>query len=481
MSELPAALSWRQRLGYAVGDLYGGGSSVLVSFYYLVFLVDVVHIRPGLAGLVILVSKVYDSVTDPFEGILADRTRTRLGRRRPFLMAGILLIPVSLIGLFFAPNNADEIARTLIVVAAYLFFSTVVSLVTLNYNALQSELTPDYDERTHLSSLRIAVSAFSALLAALLPLRIIGLFADVRQGWLAVGVFFGVLYALPMIATVLTTVERPEFQRKPEAFRWPGTLIEPFRLRTFRSLLAMYLMAFVALDCIGSIIVFFVRDYVGRAADVGVVSGLVLASQVVAMPLYLWLMRRYGKAQGYVAGAGIWIVGMLGSFLLSPGQPAWILYAFAALVGLGVGGVSLSVYAMFPDIPDIDELQSGERREGMYSSFFTLVRKFSSALAIFIVAQVIGLAGYAPPSQVVVDGLTQLVPVAQNATFLITLRLLFALLPVIMLTGGILTARGYPLTRALHAELGDVLETKRQDGEPHPSQAALARTLIGPD
>lgn len=482
MSAPPATLTWRQKLGYAIGDLYGGGSSVLVSFYYLVFLVDVVHIRPGLAGAVILVSKVYDSITDPFEGILTDRTRTRLGRRRPYLMAGILLIPVSLIGLFYAPSNPDEGMCTLIVTGLYLLFSTVVSLVTLNYNALQSELTPHYDERTRLSSLRIAVSAFSALLAALLPLRILSLFGDVRQGWLAVGAFFGLLYALPMIVTVMMTMERQEFQRTPEKFRWPDTLIEPFKVRTFRVLLAMYLLAFVALDCIGSMIVFFVRDYLGRAWDVGLVSGLVLAGQVVAMPFYLRLMRRFGKAQGYVAGACLWMLGMLGSFLLAPTQPEWILYIFAGLVGLGVGGISLSVYAMFPDIPDVDELQSGERREGMYSSFFTLARKFSSALAIFLVAQVIGLAGYAPPVQNVVNGLTQLAPAAQSETFLLTLRLLFALLPAAMLVGGIVVARRYPLTRARHAELAVVLESRRADGarSPHPGQDLLAQELIGP-
>lgn len=481
MSGSSNSLSWRQRLGYAVGDLYGGGSGVLISLYYLVFLVDVVHIRPGLAGLVILLSKVYDSVTDPFEGILTDRTRTRLGRRRPYLMAGIVLIPVSLIALFYAPSQPDEGLRTLIVIGEYLLFSTVVSLVTLNYNALQSELTPDYDERTQLSSMRIVVSAVSALLAALLPLRILGLFQDIRQGWLAVGAFFGLLYALPMTVTVLTAVERPEFQRKPEEFRWPGALIEPFRLRTFRSLLAIYLLAFVALDCLGSILVFFVRDYMGLAGDVGFVSGLVLASQVFAMPVYLWLMRRYGKAQGYIAGACVWAAGMLCSFLLAPGQPAWVLYAFAALIGLGVGGVSLSVYAMFPDIPDVDELKSGERREGMYSSFFTLVRKFSSALAVFTVAQVLGLAGYAPPVQVVSGGLTRLEPVAQSQSFLLTLRLLFGLLPAVMLLMGGFLARRYPLTRALHTKLGNVLDARRRGETPPEGQDSLAGALIGPD
>ena len=94
-------LSFWQKLGYGVGDIFGGGSGTLISFYYLVFLTDVVQINPGLAGVVILISKFYDAVTDPFEGILSDRTRTRLGRRRPYLLAGIFLIMISFYAMFY--------------------------------------------------------------------------------------------------------------------------------------------------------------------------------------------------------------------------------------------------------------------------------------------------------------------------------------------------------------------------------------------
>ena len=88
-------LSWWTKIGYGMGDIYGGGSMVVIGFFYLVFLTDVVRISPGLAGVVILISKVYDSITDPFEGVLSDRTRTKLGRRRPYLIAGIPLVFIS--------------------------------------------------------------------------------------------------------------------------------------------------------------------------------------------------------------------------------------------------------------------------------------------------------------------------------------------------------------------------------------------------
>ncbi len=94
-------LSWWAKIGYGLGDIFGGGSGVVISFYYLIFLTDVVQISPSLAGTVILISKIYDSITDPFEGLLSDRTRTRFGRRNPYLLLGIPLIFLSFFALFY--------------------------------------------------------------------------------------------------------------------------------------------------------------------------------------------------------------------------------------------------------------------------------------------------------------------------------------------------------------------------------------------
>src|SRR5512147_2061589 len=132
-------LTFWQKLGYGVGDFYGGGAGTLISFFYLVFLTDVIRISPGLAGIVILVSKIYDSITDPFEGVISDRTRTRLGRRRPYLLAGIPLVFLSFFAIFYPVTYQSETASFIYVMASYLFYSTIISIVLLNYSALQAE------------------------------------------------------------------------------------------------------------------------------------------------------------------------------------------------------------------------------------------------------------------------------------------------------------------------------------------------------
>jgi oligogalacturonide transporter len=473
-------LSWWTKIGYGLGDIFGGGSGTLISFYYLYFLTDVVRITPALAGVVILISKIYDSITDPFEGLLADRTRTRMGRRRPFLLAGIPLIFLSFFGLFYPANFPGEMSRFWYMLASYLFFSTVMSIVMLSYNALHSELTLDYDERTTLSSVRIFFSTLSSIVAALAPMEIVKAFADVRQGYTVMGLAFGLFFALPMLATVLATRERKEFQRPPEPFRWREAFIEPFLNRTFVGALLMYLLAFVAIDTVSSIIVYFMKYYLQRGGESNYVSGTLLVVQVLALPLFVRLSKKYGKQKAFLIGASIWSVLMLFSLGIHPGQPDPIIYIFAAMVGVGTGGVVVTMYAIFPDIPDVDELGSNQRREGIYSALVTFMRKLSSAFALFLVSQAIGWSGYVAPVEQVVNGATRLVEQAQPQSFITVLRIIFAVLPTVLVGGAALFALRYPLTPALHARLNRLLG-KQRTGEPVDEQEKreLTRLLIG--
>ena len=468
-----------QKIGYGLGDIYGGGSGVVISFYYLIFLTDVVRIAPALAGTVILISKIYDSITDPFEGIIADRTRTKLGRRRPYLLAGIPLVFLSFFALFYPYSMESETTRFISVVLSYLFFSTIVSIAMLNYYALHSEITLDYHERSSLSSIRIFFSTVASIAAALLPLEIVKIFPDIHQGYIVMGLAFGAFFALPFIATVSAVKERPEFQKPPEPFDWKVAFIEPFKNRTFVYTLAMYLFAFVAIDTVSTIVAYFVKYYLQRSDEVSFVNGALLILQVVSLPFYVWLSKRTSKVRGYIVGLAIWAVAMLFSFLLSPDNGWLWVYIFAGVVGIGTGGIVVMIYAIFPDIPDVDELSSGERREGIYSALVTFIRKFSSALAIFAVSNVIGWAGYVPPMQETIDGATKLIEQPQSDTFLFVLRLLFMLLPIVLLAFALFFATRFPLTPELHDRLNKFLAAVRKGEEPEEDGAELKEILVG--
>lgn len=473
-------LSWWAKIGYGVGDIYGGGSGVVISFYYLIFLTDVVRIAPALAGTVILISKIYDSITDPFEGIIADRTRTRLGRRRPYLLLGIPLVFLSFFALFYPFSMASQVARFWAVMLTYLFFSTVVSIVMLNYNALHAEITLDYHERSSLSSIRIFFSTVASIVAALLPLEIVKAFPDVHTGYIFMGLAFGAFFALPYIATVAAVRERPEFQRPPQAFDWRRAFIDPFKNRTFVYTLMMYLFAFVAIDTVSTIVAYFVKYYLHRSGEVSFVNGALLVAQVISLPFYVALSKRTSKIRGYIIGLVIWVIAMFFSFLLAPNSSAFWIYAFAGVVGLGTGGIVVMIYAIFPDIPDVDELVSGERREAIYSALVTFIRKLSSALAIFAVSLIIGLSGYVPPLEQTLNGATKLVEQPQTGTFTLALRLIFMLLPIVLLTFALVFALKFPLTPALHQRLNALLAKQRlQQPVDQSEKQELTKVLLG--
>ncbi len=167
---------------------------------------------------------------------------------------------------------------------------------------------------------------------------------------------------------------------------------------------------------------------------------------------------------------------MFFSFLFTPASPVFALYVFAALVGIGSGGVVIMLYAIFPDIPDVDELRSGERREGTYSALTTFTRKLSSALAVFAVAQVLQFAGYIPP----VEQAGKLIESTQTPGFISALRLFFVFIPVGFISFGIYFASRFPLTVALYQRLEKVLAAMRTGADMNEGERQnLVKQLIG--
>jgi len=201
---------------------------------------------------------------------------------------------------------------------------------------------------------------------------------------------------------------------------------------------------------------------------------------VISLPFYIAYSKRTSKVRGYILGLVIWAAAMMFSFLLAPDSASFWVYVFASVVGLGTGGIVVMIYAIFPDIPDVDELVSGERREGIYSALVTFIRKFSSALAIFVVSNMIGWAGYIPPITETIDGATRLIEQPQTATFQLVLRLIFMVLPIILLVLALIVALRFPLTPELHQRLG-VLLARQRNHEPveEAEKQFLSKELVG--
>ncbi len=459
-------LSLKTKIGFGAGDIFGGGSMIIVGFFYLYFLTDILLIDPRLAGIIFLISKGWDAISDPIMGTISDRTRTRWGRRRPYFLIGSGLVFLSFTMMWYPVAFEAEMARFAYVLAAYLFFSTAYTIVMIPYFALPSELTTDYHERTALSTVRMFFSSASSLFCAVVPLEIVKLFPDQRSGYVVMAITFGLIFSLPLLSVFFFTRERPEFQTESEPFRFKKQFIEPFKTPTFVNFLLMYLFTMATMDIIMSIMMYFMTYYIGRESEANFVLGALLIMQMVALLIFSFMSGRIGKKNAYALAAVWWLMIMLFSFLLKPGQHPAFIYIFAGLVGLGSGGMAVMVYSMMPDVPDVDELYSGKRQEGVYSGLMTFCRKLSSALGIFLVSQVIAGAGFIKPIEKTVDGVVILIKQPQTEQFIHILRLFFAIIPVIALILCIGLAIRYRLTPSVHNRMNALL-TARRNGDDY--------------
>jgi oligogalacturonide transporter len=470
-------LSHATRIGYGLGDLFGGGSTTIINMYYLLFLVDIVGIAPRFAGLAFLVSKMWDALSDPFMGIITDNTRSRFGRRRVYFLAGIFLIFISFLVMWIPPPLEREMLRFFWVLLTYLIFSTVYTMVWVPYNAIAAELTDNYHERTKLSTYRMLFSNLAGILGGTLPLDLFvnGLFkGDPKTGFFMMAFCFGLFFSLPYIVTFLTCRENPEFMKLPKTRVgnlknfFANTFVEPFKLKPFRMVVMMYLFGFMGQDAVMGLAVY-LMTYLLKIPSMMTLLIPVYAALLFAVPSVQGLSKRIGKRRTYMLAVLLWLIALSLIPFMNENSPRFLIYLFAVFFGLGLAGVQVMVFASFPDVPDADQFLNGRRREGLFSGIFAFLRKTGSAFTLFLIGVLLDLSGYLPP----VEGLVQV----QTELFLTRLTFIVVGLPGIYLFIAFFAAKAYPLTRARLETISEVLKLRKNGLPLSPALAEKEREL----
>ncbi len=464
MNQTPPPITLREKLIFGSGDLFIGGSQVIMAFFYLRFLTDVVQISPALAGTVVLVSKVWDAISDPLMGVITDNTRSRWGRRKPYFVLAFFGIISSFILLWYPVGFEDELKKFLYVLVTYLYFSTVSTVCLVPYASMSSEISTDYSERNTINGMRLFFSQTSSLLAAVLPLTIVGMFDNPAAGWLAMAVIFSGFYAIPWLMMFLFTHERVPLSDKKSTFEI-STFLRPFQVRCFRKLIVMYFLAYLSMDVTAAVFQYYMYYYLERKNETDLVIGTLLIAQVILIPLVVHLANRFGKATVFRYSIIIWL---LGACLLAAYQadwPAWAIYAIAAFVGSGVVGCVVMPWSIFPDVTDVGELRFGYRIAGSFSGVLTFSRKFSSAIGIFTVGMILEMSGYLAPIQEMRDGRYTEILQQQPEAVITALQLIVFIVPVLLLIPAFFAAKTYPLDKQTHGRLRRYLEYQRGQEE----------------
>ncbi|MBK7952225.1 MAG: MFS transporter [Deltaproteobacteria bacterium] len=435
------------KIVYGLGDHSINVALVALAMIFPFYLTEVVGMRVGLAGLVPLVGRVSDAISDVLMGRISDRTTWKAGRRRPYLLIGALPFAVSFAALWAAPPIGSTGLQFAYYAGLYAVISLCMTVVAVPYQAILPELTDDYHERTSLATFR-AVSSILGTLFTLVVFRPLAqaLGGDARA-WQIAGLVLAVWIVLPWVPIWRVTWERGgAIARRESSTREYFALL--FRNQSFRRLITLFTLGRIAIDLPLALFLHYFTYVIGRPEDFEIVMGVFLVAVAGAMPAWLRFSRGRDKATVYRYGCIGWVFGLGCLFVVQPEWPFVVTLFSTVLAGIGYSAADMIPWSMVADVADEDELASGERREGLYVGVFTFTRKIAGAIGVAAAFLVLDLAGFRPGER-------------NDEVVVWTLRAMTALVPSIFVVLSALVAGGYALGRLRHRAILDELETRR--------------------
>ena len=458
-------------MAYGAGDLGPAITANIVVVFLLVFFTNVAGLDPGLAGSILLIGKIWDAINDPMLGALSDRTESKWGRRLPWMLWGAVPFGFFFFLQWVVPHFSDNPSTNQwglfwYYVVISIFSNAFYTVVNLPYTALTPELTQNYDERTSLNSFRFAFSISGSILSLIIALVLFGVFPnDPIKQYLLIGGACAVLSVLPLYWCVFGIRERVlegEARRQanpppPQTMSYWEQLKVAFRNRPFLYVVGIYLCSWLAVQNTVAIIPYFVQNWMGLAEQD--FTQVVIAVQVTGLiMLFVWtaVSKRVGKKAVYFMGMSVWVIAQIGLFLLQPGQVVWM-YVLAVMAGFGVSTAYLVPWSMIPDVIELDELNTGQRREGLFYGYMVLLQKVALAIGVFLVGQSLQVSGFLKT----VAG--QPKPIQPDSA-LWAIRLMIGPIPAVILLIGLVLAYFYPITREVHAEILLKLQERKRQG-----------------
>ena len=441
-----------EKAAFALADIYGGGGQAMIGVLYFFFLTDIIGLKPVLAGIVTLISEIWDAISDPLMGVLSDNTRSKLGRRRPYVLLGGCLLPIAFALIFLPVKEFSETLKFIYCAATYLFYNTVSTMVNVSYSSLSSEISTVSEERDSANVLRLVVSTIGAALCTLIPSIVLDMYQsgaiDLMTLYLIVGAGFGILFAVPVVLCALVVKERVEVVEGKHQFNLKE-FVEPLKVRPFRQLVGMYLSQALCMDVFSTGVALFAAYVTTPKGSVTLFLGIFIGVQLLAFPIVNKLIKTQDINRIYRFGlplsiAALVIFGTFGSNLM-------IAYLSVFFVALGFAGAQLTSWIMFPHTVDAAELVSGKRQSGSQSAMMTFARKSSSALVIFLFSLVLEFTGYNEALDV------------QAVSAQLGIKYTMSFTCIIFMVLGFITAKRYVLSHLKNKQVQKYLFMKREN------------------
>jgi glycoside/pentoside/hexuronide:cation symporter, GPH family len=442
-------LSTSTDVGYAVGSIGTAAFATVPGLLLLYYLTNVLGVAAAVAGAVVLLPKFWDVLANPIVGSLSDRTTTRMGNRRPWMLVGGMVLPILFVLMFSAPSGTAGWGAAYVAVV-FLVAATFYACFQVPYLAMPAEITDDYQERSTLMSYRVALLALGILLAGGVAPAIVQAAGGGRSGYQLMSLFVASLLAIGMLGAVFGT----RHAHRIVQVRSEHSLIAQLRIsranRPFVVLLATFVIQALATGTMLAAVQYFSTYVLGRPGASSILFVCLVAPAILVMPLWTRVSRRAGKLKGLIAASLLFALGAA-SLLLGGLVPLPVVYAQVAVIGVGYAGMQMFPLSMLPDTIAADTATTGIGRAGVFTGLWTAGETAGLALGPGLLGLILAVTGFVSSQGGRV--------VAEPASAHIGVLVSFSLVPALLVATSLYWARKYDLTAARLEELVAVQPT----------------------
>lgn len=383
------------KIGWAAGSLGTVTLLYLVNNFFLFFATTQLGVAAGVAGAILLVSRLYDAVSDPMMGIISDNVATRWGRRRPWLLLGALLCPIGCIAIFAAPAFENSWWTVAYLTAALLLYFSGYSAFNVPYLAMPTEMTDSPLERTSIMAYRVFFVGLAGLAATAIGPALIQYFGEGRAGFQGMANVMALIILLAMLSTFFASKgvrSTEKVKNTLNARTWLTTIIDN---KPLLYVLIAKLLQLFGLASSSAMLFFFVTQVMDRGAlGVALFGSVATAANLATLPFWVRLNRSMSKPLLYAIGVGIFVVAQSSWFFADADEANWIYVLRAVGVGIGAGGLILMGQSLLPDVIAEDFRRTGLRREAALAAVYSTIEKFAFAVSPFVIGMMLSAAGF---------------------------------------------------------------------------------------
>jgi len=396
---------------------------------------------------VMLFSRVFDAITDPLVGYLSDNTKSRWGRRKPWILASVPVLMLGIYKVFMPPEGVG---------IWYLFgWLTVMwagwTMLMIPYYAWAAELSDNYDERTRITGWRAAMGAFGQLLAQAIPLiaLLVFSFGGTANVMSLLGVAAVVLIPTCVALTLWKVPEYPEI-KAPQVPLLTG-LKMMWQNGPFRILAMGYVLGYIGLSITMPLYIFFVEFILERsAADVPYMLVIATSAGILGVPLWVKISATIGKHKAWLCGF-LFVSAMQPIYLLLGPGDFWYMAPMVFIIGMGTGSFQALPNSMKADVIDLDTARSGQNRAAFFFSAWSFITKSAASIGGWFALQSLALFGF-----------NALNGAENTPEALLGLKLTFSVLPVLFFLAAAAVIWKFPITKERQARIRTAID-KRQE------------------